>query len=185
MASADATSRLCACGCGEQTSLARQTERKRGYVKGQPVRWVPGHNAKPTGPEYVERGCGHVSPCWVWLRSRNHLGYGSAGRGVWAHRMMYKRHIGPIPEGLELDHLCRNPSCVNPEHLEPVTHQENIRRAKHVKLTAHAAGWARVFAAMGFRKTDIADFYGCHVNTIHGVLRGETWADAPIPLEVV
>jgi len=47
-----------------------------------------------------------------------------------AHRLSYETEIGPIPEGLELDHLCRVRSCVNPLHLEPVTHQENVRRGE-------------------------------------------------------
>ncbi|WP_369010576.1 HNH endonuclease signature motif containing protein, partial [Bacillus cereus] len=46
-----------------------------------------------------------------------------------AHRYVYENLSGPIPEGMELDHLCRNPPCVNPDHLDPVTHEENMRRA--------------------------------------------------------
>lgn len=71
--------------------------------------------------------------CWVFEGNRNTGGYGlvSGHRGVHpgpAHRIMYEHFSGPVPEGLELDHLCRNPSCVNPDHLEAVTHQENVRR---------------------------------------------------------
>lgn len=167
---------LCQCGCGGATAIARQTSKPRGHVKGQPVPWIKGHNAKPTGPEYIVQDCGYETPCWVWQRTLNDQGYGTQGRAR-AHRLMYERHVGPIPENTELDHLCVNPPCCNPAHLEPVTHQENIRRARHVKLTAYSAGWVKTFAAMGFRKTDIARFYGVSVNTVHTVLRGETWAD--------
>ena len=70
--------------------------------------------------------------CWLWTRTCDRLGYGRMqfpGKLVLAHRASYEAHVGPIPEGLELDHLCMNPPCVNPDHLEPVTHQENMRRA--------------------------------------------------------
>jgi hypothetical protein len=69
--------------------------------------------------------------CWLWTGPKDKLGYGNfgfQGRGYGAHRAAYLLFIGDVPEGMELDHLCRNPSCVNPSHLEPVTHRENIRR---------------------------------------------------------
>lgn len=69
--------------------------------------------------------------CWIWLGSAVNGGYGDVydrGRHVRAHRWTYETLIGPIPTGLELDHLCRTPSCVNPTHLEAVTHAENVRR---------------------------------------------------------
>lgn len=71
------------------------------------------------------------APCWLWLGIRLPIGYGRMykdNRRVRAHRIAYELLIGPIPEGLELDHLCRNHSCVNPRHLEPVTHKENCLR---------------------------------------------------------
>jgi len=72
--------------------------------------------------------------CWIWKASKNPLGYGqlfdpTTRRLMSAYRRVYEFCIGPIPEGLEYDHLCRNPSCVNPDHLEPVTHAENMARA--------------------------------------------------------
>lgn len=68
--------------------------------------------------------------CWLWTASCNPGGYGifRDGKQLVAHRWSYKRLVGPIPEGLQLDHLCRVRSCVNPAHLEPVTQAENIRR---------------------------------------------------------
>lgn len=76
---------------------------------------------------------GHEGGCWIWTGRRHGSGrrYGGftfRGRQVYAHRAAYELFVGPIAGGLELDHLCRNGLCVNPDHLEPVTHQENVRR---------------------------------------------------------
>jgi HNH endonuclease len=65
--------------------------------------------------------------CWLWTGPLDDNGYGRHGAPL-AHRVIYELKIGPVPDGTELDHLCRNPRCVNPEHLEPVTHAENVRR---------------------------------------------------------
>jgi hypothetical protein len=69
--------------------------------------------------------------CWRWTATLDRVGYGNIQvrrRTMRAHRASYEAHVGPIPKGLELDHLCRNKACVNPSHLEPVTHSENLRR---------------------------------------------------------
>lgn len=78
------------------------------------------------------------SGCWLWEMGTNSKGYGqfspTRGECVKAHRAVYEFMIGPVPEGMHIDHLCRNPGCVNPYHLEPVTPQENQRRGKTVAL---------------------------------------------------
>lgn len=70
--------------------------------------------------------------CWLWTASVNQLGYGrfrvDNTTRVTAHRYAYETLVGPIPDGQELDHLCRVRSCVNPAHLEPVSHRENVLR---------------------------------------------------------
>lgn len=71
--------------------------------------------------------------CWPWKGSQRRGGYGRvriAGRDFAAHRVAYEMEIGAIPEGLELDHLCRNRLCVRPSHLEPVTGQVNTLRGE-------------------------------------------------------
>ena len=69
--------------------------------------------------------------CWSWTGHHNADGYtvvGIAGKLLKAHRVIYELLVGPIPDGMTIDHLCRNRGCVNPAHLEPVTRRENIVR---------------------------------------------------------
>jgi hypothetical protein len=71
--------------------------------------------------------------CWNWIGARTSSGYGAWGvNGVSksTHRVSYLTLVGPIPDGLQIDHLCKNRICCNPTHLEPVTGRVNIRRAK-------------------------------------------------------
>lgn len=79
-------------------------------------------------PEYAP----DLGPCWIWTAYTNEFGYGEYnvnGRAERAHRVAYETELHPIPEGLQLDHLCRVPACVNPFHLEPVTMRENLERS--------------------------------------------------------
>lgn len=113
--------------------------------------WPPHQSSKPRSGAIRRRGgrqamaaavrtakwivvddCG----CWRWTGQKNRFGYGQLtvnrdgkSRCLGAHRFSYEAHVGPIPEGLEIDHLCRVRDCVNPEHLEPVTRAENVRRS--------------------------------------------------------
>lgn len=70
-----------------------------------------------------------TTECVIWTGYIKPDGYGQASNGRPAHRVVYEMEVGPIPDGLHIDHLCRIRACVNPEHLEPVTQQENQRRA--------------------------------------------------------
>jgi hypothetical protein len=101
-------------------------------------------NSKPCRvlpSEYEEQDRGYDTPCWIWTAHRpTGVGYISIrreGRFVLAHRVAYEQYKGAIPDGLVLDHLCRVPACVNPDHLEAVTQRENALRG--VGITAQLA----------------------------------------------
>lgn len=73
--------------------------------------------------------------CWLWTgaKSARYGRFGTSGRVVQAHRHAYELLVGPIPEGYDLDHLCRTTLCVRPDHLEPVTHRENVLRGESLQ----------------------------------------------------
>lgn len=88
---------------------------------------------------YIERRSvpedrSHSTPCWIWQGCVNEKGYARDklpplyDRTRAVHRASYEAYVEPIPEGLQIDHLCCVTSCVNPDHLEPVTQEENLRR---------------------------------------------------------
>lgn len=88
--------------------------------------------------------------CWEALpKHRQSNGYMKIGLGSreagkqWAHIVLYEYFVGPVPEGLELDHLCQNPPCCNPWHLEPVTHQVNVSRGNSPGAEAGRTGKCR------------------------------------------
>jgi HNH endonuclease len=74
--------------------------------------------------------------CWLWTLGARHWGYGALvknGRSHPAHRLSYEIFVGPIPDGMTIDHLCRVPACVNPDHLEAVTMEvNNLRRRREL-----------------------------------------------------
>lgn len=163
----------CQCGCRAKTNLALCTERRFGWVKGEPLRFIEGHGSRKRTKYDV-----HENGCWIW-RSVDSSGYatGSANgkRTTLIHRAMYEMLRGPIPSGLHLDHLCRNRACVNPGHLEPVTQAENNRRA--AKLTRDDAENIRALSANGITRREILSQYMIGKSQFHRIINGESWGD--------
>jgi hypothetical protein len=95
----------------------------------------------PQSVGYIADGNG----CWIWTggTTGHRAAYGTMkvrGKRVMAHRYLFEKARGPIPQGMEMDHLCRNPSCVNPSHLEAVTHKENMNRGNAPSAIAKRTG---------------------------------------------
>jgi HNH endonuclease len=126
--------------------------------------------------DYELEDRGFTSPCWIWRRGINNGGYGATyedGHKQEAHRVYYERSRGPIPAGLDIDHLCRVRACVNPEHLEAVTHAENIRRGERAKLSIADLRRIRGDYVTGeIAQAQIAREYGVDASVISMALRG-------------
>ena len=93
--------------------------------------------ARPANPDLLLTGriIHPITNCWISQRvPTNYRGYVRI-MNRYQHRLAYERFIGPIPLGYQIDHLCRNPSCFNPEHLEAVLPSENVRRGLSPQLT--------------------------------------------------
>lgn len=136
---ADATCSFDGCERPTRTRGWCSMHYKRWKTHGDPaVIGVGGQHRVPLEVRFWQKvGGGHPNPteCWLWQGGITGAGYGLIAAGapsseqLAAHRVAYEIIVGPIPVGLELDHLCRVRHCVNPSHLEPVTHQENLRRS--------------------------------------------------------
>lgn len=98
-------------------------------------KFTPIETMRPLADRLFEKTVAGFGGCVIFTGHLNNNGYGTIGEGrkrgknLYAHRVAYELLVGPIPEGLVLDHLCSTRRCINPHHLEPVTQNENVRRA--------------------------------------------------------
>jgi hypothetical protein len=165
---------LCECGCGQPAPIAPRTQKSKGWVKGQPLRFVRFHETRArevrrTGPYKTERyrveDRGYTTPCHTWLLGKMGKGYGcewdpGRQRMAQAHIRAWESTHGPVPSGLELDHLCGNRDCVNEAHLEPVTHAENVQRGARTKLKPALIPEICEALRSGLTQREVADRYG-------------------------
>lgn len=177
----------CECGCGEWIPAINK--------KRQPARFKYGHQHRAF--RYEVRECGYETPCWIFSNgdSPGGNGYGRLrrnGRSIPAHRYSYEVRVGPIPEGLELDHLCRNTQCVNPDHLEPVTGAENRRRGVGTKLSKGDVDEIRQLGEIELRSSlargltrrsphwldAMATRFGVSKRHVSKIVKGQTWRGA-------
>jgi len=122
--------------------------------------------------------------CWNWTGAKTPLGYGvkwdSAKRRLTSsHRFAYQLLHGPVPDGLELDHLCRNRSCCNPNHLQAVTHHQNVIRGRVAEVaskTHFRKGVTRTLAnangqTITLQRPDLITFARQHGFSVHTAIK--------------
>lgn len=167
------------CGCGERTNLAPRDDKRYGIVKGQPIRYVYGHQRfkSPSDVEYVKREDG----CWIWQRAVNSAGYGHRyrnGKHRYAHVDAYERANGVVVTATQdVHHTCGEKLCVNPAHLELHTNHEPHRREHGIiRLSQGVADEMRArFSVGGITRREIADEYCVSYSHACNILRGDKW----------
>ncbi len=116
--------------------------------------------------------------CWQWLGHCDQAGYGKKqfGNETWvAHRWLWCQLFGPIPDGLVIDHICQNTSCVNPHHLRVVTQAENVRAGIGTLLTSRDVAEIRRLSEADWTPAQLAQKFCAHPGTIKSLLAGKSW----------
>lgn len=125
-----------------------------------------------------------TSGCWLWSGALTTRGYGQAwhaGRQHQAHRLTYAKKHGAIDPSVDLDHLCRNRACVNPDHLEPVPHVVNVQRGAKARITVDDVREIRKLHASGsMTHRQIAQRYAMSRTTIKNVVAGRNWKNVEV-----
>lgn len=170
---------MCMCGCGRRTTVYTRNHPSAGRFTGHHARFVHGHNrVKYHGPLYVVEDRGYHTPCLIWRGNKDHKGYAMVnvnGTTAKQHRINYEAKYGPIPDGLQIDHLCRQRDCCNPDHLEPVTPAENSRRGLSTKLTVDDVRGIRKLLREGLGHTEIGRRFGVTAGAIYRIAKGTGW----------
>lgn len=163
--------RQCECGCGGVLSATD--------YRGRPRRFLHGHNARGVKrlAEPVLEDRGYVTPCRIYQGYVMKNGYGNNG-GKLAHVQAWEQIHGPVPDGHELDHLCRVRSCVRDDHLEPVTRLVNIERGQLAKLTRADAQAIREAVSAGQLQCVVAARFGVSRPRVSLIVNGKAWKAA-------
>ena len=172
--------KLCECGCGNPAPIAKKNNTRWGWIKGEPLRFLRGQGnigGKPITdkPLYLVN---EISGCWVWQFYKDDKGYGvikRKGKNYQAHRFIFEQYKEKIPEGMQLDHKCRNTSCVNPDHLEIVDNAENCRRGVNAKLTKEQVCEIKKLLNTGIKQSHIAKRFNVSPCCINDIIKERSW----------
>lgn len=163
---------LCECGCGELAPVATGNVTRLGWIKGQPIRFIHGHNGNK---RHVLRREGD---CFVSAVKKTAKGYGRTlcrGEHEQEHRLAYELARGPVPDGHQIHHTCENPGCVNPDHLVALTPVAHVRL--HAKLSEADAREIKRLLAHGARGVDVARTFSISQQEVCNIRKGRCWAD--------
>lgn len=197
----------CQCGCEQDAPRARQTDRSLGHIKGGPLRFIKQHRSRLMPSATIEERFrrhfiqGSVDECWSWHGTLDVDGYGKIWNGsslnISVHRLSWKIHNGPIPEGMCVCHRCdinypvgdiTYRRCVNPHHLFLGTNIENT--ADKVAKKRQACGEAirmgklveadvveiRALFQSGMYQWQIAQMFGIRQSHVSRIIRRESWS---------
>lgn len=195
----------CHCGCGQKTTVSPFNNSAKGYIKGTPRRFLPGHNNAPFRRTLADAFWAYctrrsTNECWEW-EGPSHRGYGFFkwnGQKYFAHRVAFELHNGPIPKAenprdASICHTCDNPLCCNPAHLFLGTQTENnldmVAKGRHAdvrgsknpssKLTEDNVGEIRELHAEGMSGAAIARRFGVSKELIYGIVQRKSWTHVP------
>lgn len=192
------TIKYCECGCGQPAPIATRSDPARGYIKGQPHRFVAGHHKKrrvyPKTDhfarlwKYLTKG--EENQCWEWEGHRDKDGYGIAtvdGKNIRAHRLSYEVHHGWIDEAMLICHSCDNRPCCNPGHLfegAPVDNSQDMvkkgrsltgSRNHKAKLMEANIPEIRALRAAGQTCRELAQKFVVSTSMIQFIVNGSSW----------
>jgi len=185
----------CHCGCGQKTNISKQTDPRRGVVKGQPRRFLLGHGTlkKPLSGRFWSKvdKSGGENACWNWTASVNKYGYGKirgATKMTVSHRAAYELTYGEISGDLWVLHSCDNPKCCNPKHLFLGTHQDNevdkVSKGRHAwgeRNGSHKLTWEQVkyirarYSEGGITYRELALEMGVTRESVANIVTRKSW----------